>query len=406
MAEKRFLERVRLGLVLFGGLYLGAVILLATPYFQSQWVSLILDHERYLTTWQSAIYMNAIRLPLFAKFDTPEKYGLAPNKTLNLYINTPDNETLGAWFVLADPYYQSLPEIPSELDTHVPETLKRHPTVLFFHGNAATRAFKARILHYEAYSSRLGANVLAIDYRGFGDSTGKPSEPGLVTDARAAWDWLVAQGTKEEDILIAGHSLGSGVAAQLAAQLSDEGHRSRGTVLLSPFSSIREVLNTYHILGAVPLMKPLAMIPHIPDLVTWALTHKFDSLGAVPRIKGSVLISHAEDDWDIPHTHSRILFDAFLAPYLPPLVLPAGLQIPEDKWATFWEQRDAWTAKRDEILTRREIPHFGSVEKIERDGKKVVFVKTLAGGHDYLGLQEGVQDFMRTLFDFGPLRHA
>ncbi|KAF5382705.1 hypothetical protein D9615_002815 [Tricholomella constricta] len=382
MSEKTFLERARLGLVIFGGLYVGLVGLLATPYFQSH-----------------VLYLNAVRLPFFAKFDIPEKYGLAPNKTLNFNIRTADNEILGAWFVLSDQYYQSLPEIPSALDTHIPVTLKRHPTILFFHGNAATRAFKARILHYEAYSSRLGANVLAIDYRGFADSTGKPSEPGLVRDARAAWDWLLAQGAKEEDILLVGHSLGTGVVSQLAAQLSDEGSKSRGVVLLSPFSSIREVLNTYHIFGAVPLMKPLAMIPYVPEMVTWALTHKFDSLSAVPRIKGSVLISHAEDDWDIPFTHSQVLFDAFLEPYLPPLALPKGLSISQDTWSKFWEQREAWMAKRNEIVTTRELPHFGTIQEFERDGRKVLFVKTLAGGHDYLGVQEGVQDFVRIAFN-------
>ncbi|KAG6865507.1 hypothetical protein C0991_001937 [Blastosporella zonata] len=295
----------------------------------------------------------------------------------------------------------SLPRIPVELDTHVHQAVKQYPTVLFFHGNAATRAFKARIFHYEAYSSRLGTNVLAIDYRGYADSTGTPSEQGLVTDARAAWDWLLKEGAKEEDILLVGHSLGTGVASQLAAQLYDEGFKPRGVVLLSPFSSIREVLNTYQFFGLIPLMKPLAMIPYVPgeDLVTWALIHRFDSLGAVPRIKGPVMIAHAEDDWDIPYTHSVVLFDAFLKPSLPSLDLPEGLSVTQESWEKFWAQRDAWNAKRVELLTTTELPNFGTVEQFEGDGRKVVFVKTLAGGHDYLGVQEGVQDFIRTSFN-------
>lgn len=116
---------------------------------------------------------------------------------------------------------------------HIPLALKSRPTVLFFHGNAATRAFSTRILYYQAFTSRLGANVLAIDYRGFGDSTGEPSEPGLITDGRAAWDWLIEQGAKEGDIAIVGHSLGTGVASQLGAQLEDDGIKPRGIVLLS-----------------------------------------------------------------------------------------------------------------------------------------------------------------------------
>jgi abhydrolase domain-containing protein 12 len=119
------------------------------------------------------------------------------------------------------------------VDTHVKPALNRYPTVLFLHGNSATRAFQPRALHYKAFASRLGTNVLAIDYRGFADSTGTPSEPGLVCDARAAWDWLIAEGAKEEDILVVGHSLGTGVASQLGAQLSREAIKCRGIVLLS-----------------------------------------------------------------------------------------------------------------------------------------------------------------------------
>ncbi|KAJ3922433.1 hypothetical protein F5877DRAFT_75326 [Lentinula edodes] len=73
-----------------------------------------------------------------------------------------------------------------------------------------------------AFSSRLNANVLAVDFRGFADSTGSPSEEGLVRDARAAYEWLINSGAKEEDIIIMGHSLGTGVGARLAAQLSKE----------------------------------------------------------------------------------------------------------------------------------------------------------------------------------------
>lgn len=136
-----------------------------------------------------------------------------------------------------------------------------------------------------------------MDYRGFADSSGTPTEAGVVCDARAAWDWLVNKGAKTEDILIVGHSLGTGIGSRLAANLSDEGITYRGLVLMSPFSSIAEVLKTYHILGLVPLIKPLAIIPgatsesllftlfltnHLTDLVAWALTHKFDTLSVVP----------------------------------------------------------------------------------------------------------------------------
>lgn len=111
--------------------------------------------------------------------------------------------------------------------------VQEYPTILFFHGNAATRAFDARIQHYRAFSSRLDANILAIDYRGFADSTGTPSEEGLIRDARAAWDWLARKGVDADEVLIIGHSLGTGVSAGLARELARDGITCKGVVLLS-----------------------------------------------------------------------------------------------------------------------------------------------------------------------------
>jgi abhydrolase domain-containing protein 12 len=114
----------------------------------------------------------------------------------------------------------------------------------------------------QAFSSRLQTNVLAIDYRGFADSEGTPSEHGLGLDARAAWDFLHHDyGVQAADIAIVGHSLGTAVAARLASELSTEGAHPRGVALLAPFSSIRELLDTYYLFGLIPLMKPLAALP-------------------------------------------------------------------------------------------------------------------------------------------------
>lgn len=228
----------------------------------------------------STVYLHAVKWPLFANFSAPEKYGLArtlpvgsdraldtnactAGKTLNLQLTTSDNVTLGAWFILSDRFYhnqvtQPTPEILSSL---VPTTLRTHPTVLFLHGNAATRAVRFRIQIYSALSARFGANVLALDYRGFGDSGGKPSEAGLTRDVRAAWNWLVQQGADPADILVLGHSLGTGVGARFVYELQSTGVKPRGLALLAPFSSIHTLLDTYYLFGLVPLVKPIELIP-------------------------------------------------------------------------------------------------------------------------------------------------
>ncbi|CAE6439419.1 unnamed protein product, partial [Rhizoctonia solani] len=149
--------------------------------------------------------------------------GKGAGKTLNLNLTTADDVRLGAWFVAADSFYQkhlrlappfkgdsaNLKEKRETLASLLPTALQDHPTILFFHGNAMTRAFHLRTRLYSTLSSRLNANVLAIDYRGFGNSEGVPSEQGLLLDARAAWDWLIENGAKEADITVVGQSLGT-----------------------------------------------------------------------------------------------------------------------------------------------------------------------------------------------------
>jgi hypothetical protein len=211
-------------------------------------------------------------------------------KTHNVRIKTPDNETLGAWLTLSDPFYathkarllapSNASSSPSSHDELIHTALRTHPTILFLHGNGGTRLLASRVQHYQAFASRLRANVFAPDYRGYADSTGTPSEAGLIIDARASWDWLRAHGAAPENVLIVGNSLGTAVAVQLASVLEveqqldgTEEHRKvvavssrerpRGVVLLAPFSSVQTLLDSYYIAGFVPLFAPIRMFPSI-----------------------------------------------------------------------------------------------------------------------------------------------
>jgi abhydrolase domain-containing protein 12 len=149
---------------------------------------------------------------------------------LNINIQTSDNVTLGAWFTFAEDYYQNAASLdPTSnaaialTEADVSHALRSHHTIVYYHGNAASRAVPHRVRFYSQWTSRVRANVLAIDYRGFGDSQGTPSEAGLGLDGRAAWDWLVRRGARPNDILLFGQSLGTGVVAKVAHQLSIEG---------------------------------------------------------------------------------------------------------------------------------------------------------------------------------------
>jgi abhydrolase domain-containing protein 12 len=224
--------------------------------------------------------------PFFSSSSIPtHRFSLA-GKTLNLQLTTSDNVTLGAWLVLSDTFYHAQPTQPTAetLPALALQALQSHPTVLFLHGNAATRAVAFRVGIYAALSARLGANVLALDYRGFADSSGTPSEPGLARDARAAWDWLAAHGARPEDVLVVGHSLGTGVGTRFVHELEvEQAVRPRGLVLLAPFSSIHTLLDTYYVLGLIPLMKPLELIPGARSEYTTLIYEPFLTISIQPR---------------------------------------------------------------------------------------------------------------------------
>jgi abhydrolase domain-containing protein 12 len=135
--------------------------------------------------------------------------------------------------------------------------------------------------------------------------------------------------------------------------------------------------------------------------VSRVLVHKFDSLKAVKNITASVLIAHAEDDWDIPSSHSDVLFQAYLDPLLPDLNVPdfGPKVLSAEEWNHMAEQRKARQVKRAEIVEHTEVPHFGSLDEFEQGDRTVTLVKTHKGGHDYLPLQEGVQDIVKKKFN-------
>jgi abhydrolase domain-containing protein 12 len=189
----------------------------------------------------------------------------------------------------------------------------------------------------------------------------------------------------------------------LGAELSSEGISCRGIVFLSPFTSITEVLHHYNMFGFIPLMKPLSVIPGAIGLVQKVLVHRFDTLRAVPNITAtSVLIAHAENDWDIPDSHSDILFQAFLERQLPPLDIPSNvLSMSKEDWEIVEGQQKARQDKRNELLKSTTLVNFGRMDEFFEEGRKIVLVKTLAGGHKDLGAQEGLQDIIGHTFAIG-----
>ena len=166
------------------------------------------------------------------------------------------------------------------------------PVLLYLHGARwDVRGSASRIRRMQ----ELGFSVLAIDYRGFGQSSpGLPSEAMALEDARAAWDWLARQHPAAPRFIF-GHSLGGGVAVQLAEQVRDQ----RGLILEGTFTSIPDVARSMK-WGWLPL-GPL-------------ITQRFDSRARIERVGSPVLVVHGSEDRLIPPALGRQLFDAAAEP--------------------------------------------------------------------------------------------
>ncbi|KZT12160.1 alpha/beta-hydrolase [Laetiporus sulphureus 93-53] len=374
-------------------LYVVVVVLLAHPFIQ-----------RHVS------YQHAITEPWHTTFDVPERYGLAPGKTLNLNLTTSDNVTLGAWFILADPFYQQRrrshpsPYLSSQpsLST-VEEAINAGPTILYFHGAAGSRSTTWRIQHYIAWSARMQANIFAIDYRGFGDSAGIPSEPGLAIDAYTAWNWLMDHGAGPQDVLIIGHSLGTGVASKLGSQLAREDVKPRGIVLIAPFSSVSALIETYDLFG-VPLLQPLQNFALGRKLIKRLAREAYDTLSVIREFNVPTLIAHSTSDMEVPHSHSRTLLDHLLGPLLPPevpLPLEPGKPISHERFTAFTEAQAKRKEARTALVRKVEVPAFGTMEEFDGVYGRVVYVETSWGAHSKVGLQEGVQDAISSTFRLG-----
>ncbi len=113
-----------------------------------------------------------------------------------------------------------------------------------------------------------------------------------------------------------------------------------------------------------------------------------------------MLIAHAEDDWDIPDSHSDILFHAFLDPYLPPVDATENFVMSPESLNKLSEQQKSRKATLDGLVRTTKITKFGRMVEFVAKEQKVVLVKTLVGGHNYVGIQEGLVDIIGKTFGF------
>ena len=158
--------------------------------------------------------------------------------------------------------------------------------VLLCHGNGGNVG--DRVL-FAALLAAAGFDVVLFDYRGYGRSSGRPSEQGTYLDARAALACVLAQpGVEASRTIFLGESLGAAVAVDLALD-----HPPAGLVLLSAFTSVRAMARLHY-----PFI-PAALVPDA-----------YPTVRRIGELRAPVLVLHGEDDEIVPLSQARDLFEA------------------------------------------------------------------------------------------------
>lgn len=160
------------------------------------------------------------------------------------------------------------------------------PTIVHFHGNGETLRSE---LPFGVELHARGVGVLLAEYRGYGSAPGSPSEAAFYLDAEAALDALEADGVPRDRIVLSGLSLGTGVAAEMAAR-----GRAARLVLVAPYTSIPRMAGRI-----APFLPASAMV-----------RDRFDTLAKGPRITVPTLVIHGDRDEIIPHDMGRAVASA------------------------------------------------------------------------------------------------
>jgi hypothetical protein len=220
---------------------------------------------------------SLLYFPLRALEGSPRDVGLDFEE---LRFETPDGERLHGWWIPA-------PRRPAAAH------------VLFFHGNGGNishRLGTARLL-VEA-----GFDLLLFDYRGYGLSSGRPSEDGTYRDARAARSVLLERAVDAARTIYLGESLGGAVATELALE-----HPPCGLVLQSTFTGVRDMARL-----------------HYPFLPAFAVPNAYPTLDRIRRLRAPLLVIHGDCDDIVPVSHGRVLFEAAAEPKALHVVPGAG----------------------------------------------------------------------------------
>ena len=183
----------------------------------------------------------------------------------NVKIQTSDNLSLNGWFHKKD--------------------LQNFKTLVFFHGNAGT--LDNRIYKLNHFKD-IDINFLIIAWRGFSGNKGKPTEEALYIDGRSAVEWIINKGVREENIILYGESLGTGIATEIA-----QSKNYAGLILETPFTSMIAAAKNFY--------------PYLP--VSLLLKDRYENEKKIKNINIPIMVLHGKKDTIVPFLMGKKIFE-------------------------------------------------------------------------------------------------
>lgn len=311
------LKYVSLSAAVLAGLYAGLLGLLTTSTFQAH-----------------VVYLHKIQMTWFRNLNVPESFGFLRNQVTPFTIESSDGGAMYAWHILPIEAYRrhecTLLAEPSGTLSNITSRaafnfLREDPEarlIIHFHGAAGTVGSGYRVPNYRALSAGQPQkiHVLTFDYRGFGRSSGTPSERGLCLDAISVVEWAIKVAKiPSSRILIFGQSIGTAVSLAVLEHYALESPpvSFAGSVLVAPFADVATLVSTYSVAGTIPILSPLAKFPSLFNYLSTFIHDKWLSKERIAHYvqtneangqKYRLTLIHAEDDWDIPWHHTELVF--------------------------------------------------------------------------------------------------
>ncbi|MFH1678225.1 MAG: alpha/beta hydrolase [Candidatus Omnitrophota bacterium] len=221
-------------------------------------IALVLFRIFFIFLEQKGLYYPAKEIP-----ETPAKFGITYEE---VNFKTSDGEILNGWYVPAK---------------------NAKVTILYCHGNAGNIYHR---LHKVKFFHEMGTNLFIFDYRGYGKSSGKPTEIGLYNDAQSAYDYLISRDDIDKTkIVVYGKSLGGPVAAEVCLR-----RQASALILEGSIASVTMCAQQFY--------------PFLP--MKLLITQKYDTVAKVRDIRIPKLISHSKNDEVISFKHGEALFEA------------------------------------------------------------------------------------------------